>query len=232
MTEVLTFDSDAALTAQAAADIAEILKIAIGERGTARLVLTGGTLGIKILGDLAKQQLDLSKLDIFFGDERFVALDHADRNEQQGLSAWPELAQAKLYRFPDTSNPLDSSAQAFDAQVEKLLGPITDKTAVFDVVILGMGPDGHVASLFPGHQHPVSWIVSEHNSPKPPSERLSFSYQALNRSKAVVFLASGSSKAEVARCAINDSECDLPAAKVKGLELTRWYVDQEISRAL
>ncbi len=232
MTEVLTFDSDAALTAQAAANIAEILKTALAERGTARLVLTGGTLGIKILGDLAKQQLDLSKLDIFFGDERFVALDHADRNEQQGLSAWPELAQARLYRFPDTSNPLDSSAQAFDAQVEKLLGPITDKTAVFDVVILGMGPDGHVASLFPGHQHPVSWIVSEHNSPKPPSERLSFSYQALNRSKAVVFLASGSSKAEVARCAINDSECDLPAAKVKGLELTRWYVDQEISRAL
>lgn len=232
MTEVLAFDSDAALTAQAAADIAEILKTALAERGTARLVLTGGTLGIKILGDLAKQQLDLSKLDIFFGDERFVALDHADRNEQQGLSAWPELAQAKLYRFPDTSNPLDSSAQAFDAQVEDLLGPITDKTAVFDVVILGMGPDGHVASLFPGHQHPVSWIVSEHNSPKPPSERLSFSYQALNRSKAVVFLASGSSKAEVARCAINDSECDLPAAKVKGLELTRWYVDQEISRAL
>lgn len=232
MTEVLTFDSDAALTAQAAADIAEILKSALAERGTARLVLTGGTLGIKILGDLAKQQLDLSKLDIFFGDERFVALDHADRNEQQGLSAWPELAQAKLYRFPDTSNPLDSSAQAFDAQVEDLLGPITDKTAVFDVVILGMGPDGHVASLFPRHQHPVSWIVSERNSPKPPSVRLSFSYEALNRSKAVLFLASGSAKAEVARCAINDSECELPAAKVKGLELTRWYVDQEISRAL
>ncbi len=232
MTEVLAFDSDAALTSQAAADIAEILKTAIAERGTARLVLTGGTLGIKILGDLAKQQLDLSKLAIFFGDERFVALDHTDRNEQQGLSAWPELAQANLYRFPDTSNPLDSSAQAFDEQVEDLLGPITDKTAVFDVVILGMGPDGHVASLFPGHQHPISWIVSEHNSPKPPSERLSFSYQALNRSKAVVFLASGSSKAEAARCAINDSECNLPAAKVKGLELTRWYVDQEISRAL
>lgn len=140
--------------------------------------------------------------------------------------------QANLYRFPDTSSPLDSAAQAFDRQVERLLGPITDKTAAFDVVILGMGPDGHVASLFPGHQHRVSWIVSESNSPKPPLERLSFSYQALNRSKAVFFLASGGSKTEVARCAINDSECDLPAAKAKGLELTRWYVDQEISRAL
>lgn len=232
MTEVLTFDSDAALTAQAAIDIADLLTQSIAERGTARLVLTGGTLGIKILGDLAKQQLDLSKLDIFFGDERFVALDHADRNEQQGLSAWPDLAQANLYRFPDASSPLDSSAQAFDMQVEDILGPVADKTAVFDVVILGMGPDGHVASLFPGYQHPVSWIVSEHNSPKPPSERLSFSYQALNRSKAVFFLASGSAKAEVARCAIKDSQCDLPAAKVKGLELTRWYLDKEITRAL
>lgn len=232
MTEVLTFDSDAALTAQAAADIAEILKTAVAERGKARLVLTGGTLGIKILGDLAKQQLDLSKLDIFFGDERFVAMGHADRNEQQGLSAWPELVQANVYRFPDASSPLDVSAKVFDSYVESLLGPIADKTAAFDVVILGMGPDGHVASLFPGHQHPVSWIVSEHNSPKPPLERLSFSYQALNRSKAVFFLASGSAKAEVARCAIKDSECELPAAKVKGLELTRWYVDQEISRAL
>lgn len=232
MTKVLSFDSDAALTAQAAADIAEILTTAIAQRGTARLVLTGGTLGIKILSDLAHQQLNLSKLDIFFGDERFVTLDHADRNEQQGLNAWPELIQAKLHRFPDASSPLDSAAQAFDSEVENLLGPISTKAAAFDVVILGMGPDGHVASLFPGHQHAVSWIVSEHNSPKPPSERLSFSYQALNRSRVVFFLAAGSSKAEVARYAIKDSECDLPAAKVKGLELTRWYVDQEISREL
>jgi 6-phosphogluconolactonase len=95
-----------------------------------------------------------------------------------------------------------------------------------------MGPDGHVASLFPGHQHELGWIVSEQQSPKPPAERLSFSYQALNRSRAVFFLASGSAKAEVAKCAISDAECDLPAAKVRGLELTRWYVDQEISRAL
>lgn len=232
MTEVLSFDSDAALTAQAAADIAGILETAVAESGIARIVLTGGTLGIKILGDLAKQQLDLSKLEIFFGDERFVQLDHEDRNEQQGLNVWPELIQAKLHRFPDKVDQLDASAQAFDMDMENLLGTISDTSAIFDVVILGMGPDGHVASLFPGRQHPVRWIVSEHNSPKPPSERLSFSYQALNRSKAVFFLASGSAKSEVARCAIKDSKCDLPAAKVKGLELTRWYVDQEISRAL
>jgi 6-phosphogluconolactonase len=232
MTEVLAFESDSALTAQAAADIAELLKTAIAARGNARLVLTGGTLGIKILGDLAKQNLDLQNLDIFFGDERFVALDHADRNEHQGLAAWPELASAKLHRFPANDQPLAGAAQAFDSVIEDVLGPINAETAAFDVVILGMGPDGHVASLFPGHQHELGWIVSEQQSPKPPAERLSFSYQALNRSRAVFFLASGSAKAEVAKCAISDPECDLPAAKVKGVELTRWYVDQEISRAL
>ncbi len=232
MTEVLTFESDSKLTAQAAKDIAKLLNSAIAERGAARIVLTGGTLGIKILADLASQGLDLSKLEIFFGDERFVALDHADRNEQQGLDAWPELAMAVFHRFPANGRPLVAAAEAFDAEVTALLGPISGESAVFDVVILGMGPDGHVASLFPGHQHKTSWIVAEPASPKPPAQRLSFSYQALNRAKAVFFLAAGSAKAQVARCAIRDVNCDLPAAKVGGLEITRWYVDQEISHAL
>jgi 6-phosphogluconolactonase len=95
-----------------------------------------------------------------------------------------------------------------------------------------MGPDGHVASLFPGKSHAVSWVVAEHASPKPPSQRLSLSYGALNRSRAVFFLASGEAKREAAQCAIAKADCDLPAAMIGGLELTRWYVDSEISRGL
>lgn len=232
MTEVRSFDSDASLTFQAAKDIEALIGQAIAERGRARLVLTGGTLGIKILEDLRAQNLDLAKLDVFFGDERFVALDHADRNEHQGLTAWPELANANLHRFPASDVALAKAASSFNDFIGKLFGPLDATDAVFDVLILGMGPDGHVASLFPGHQQERSWIISENNSPKPPAQRLSFSYEALNRARNVVFLASGSAKAKVAACAIRDSECDLPAAKIQGLELTRWYVDQEISREL
>ena len=232
MTEVRTFESDAALTFQAAKDIEALLAQAISDRGCASLVLTGGTLGIKILEDLRSLNLDLSRLDVFFGDERFVGLDNADRNEHQGLTVWPELANANFHRFPASNATLAEAANTFNGHIEKLLGPLEAPSPVFDVLILGMGPDGHVASLFPGHVQERSWIIAEGDSPKPPAQRLSFSYEALNRARNVVFLASGSAKAEVARCAIKDIECDLPAAKVRGLELTRWYVDQEISREL
>jgi 6-phosphogluconolactonase len=232
MIEVKDFSSDSALTAQAASDIAELLAQAISERSKARLVLTGGTLGIKILGDLRALGLDLSNLEIFFGDERFVELDHSDRNEHQGITAWPELSSANLHRFPATDRSVEEAAKEFNSQIESLFGPLSKAEPVFDVVILGMGPDGHVASLFPDHQQAENWIVAEKASPKPPSERLSFSYQALNRSRAAFFLASGSAKAKVAKCAIQDADCELPASKVRGLELTRWYVDEEISREL
>lgn len=232
MIEVKTFTSDQAITAQAASDIAALLEQAIAERGNARLVLTGGTLGIKILGDFRTLGLDLSKVELFFGDERFVGVEHPDRNEHQGIVAWPELSAAKLHRFPATDASLEQAADEFNSHIESLFGPLHESAPVFDVVILGMGPDGHVASLFPGHQQAENWIIAEKASPKPPAERLSFSYQALNRSRAVFFLASGSAKAEVAKSAIQDSNCDLPAAKVRGLEITRWYVDEEISREL
>jgi 6-phosphogluconolactonase len=94
-----------------------------------------------------------------------------------------------------------------------------------------MGPDGHLASLFPGRVHPEAWIVSETDSPKPPSQRLSFSYQALNRSKRVWFLVSGAEKAEPVRCALL-GDCDLPVAQVLGIEETVWFMDSELSRAL
>jgi 6-phosphogluconolactonase len=232
MIEVKDFSSDSALTAQAASDIAALLNQGISERGRARLVLTGGTLGIKILGDFKAMGLDLSNVDIFFGDERFVDLDHPDRNEHQGIVAWPELSSASLHRFPAADMSVEEAANVFNSQIESLFGPLGETAPVFDVVILGMGPDGHVASLFPGRQQAQAWIIAEKASPKPPSERLSFSYQALNRSRAVIFLASGSAKAEAAKCAIQDEACDLPAAKVRGLELTRWYLDEEISREL
>lgn len=195
-----------------------------------RVLITGGTLGIEFLRSLGALNLDLRNVRFIFGDERFVALAAEDRNEAQGIAAWPDLIN-HLIRYPGIDSDLAGAREAFNSQMELLLGDYSSPEAAFDLIILGMGPDGHVASLFPGSEHGSGWIVSESNSPKPPTERLSFSYQALNRGRQVWFLVSGEAKAEAVRCAIS-SDCSLPAGRVKGLEQTLWFVDRELKLAL
>jgi 6-phosphogluconolactonase len=202
----------------------------LSSRPRVRVLLTGGTLGIQLLQELAELDLDTSSVSFYFGDERFVSLGDKDRNEAQGLAVWPELAHS-LHRFPDTDLSLSEAQVFMNTQLEQDLGPIDGPGQTFDLVVLGMGPDGHIASLFPGRTHESAWIVSEDDSPKPPSERLSFSYEALNRSDEVWFLVSGEGKADAVRCALSQ-DCDLPAAGVKGLQSTLWFMDQELRLAL
>lgn len=229
MIEQLTFESPSALTIEAAQRLRQKLQEPRG--GTLlRVLLTGGTLGIQLLQELSQLDLDLARVQFYFGDERFVGLQDPDRNEAQGLAVWPELASS-LHRFPEPDQDLEQARIFMNTQMTQDLGALDGAGSTFDLVILGMGPDGHVASLFPEVQHSDDWIVSEASSPKPPSARLSFSYQALNRSREVWFLVSGESKAAAVRCALG-AACDLPAGKVKGLEKTLWFMDQELRRAL
>lgn len=220
----------AELADQIALDVAVLIRDALLQQSSFNLVLTGGSLGIATAEALGRQEVDWSKVTIWFGDERFVGLDHPDRNEAQALKVWPDLATLNLIRYPDASKELQDAANKFDADFQARFGDINATSAVFDLVLVGMGPDGHIASLFPGHAQPRSWIVSESDSPKPPSERLSFSYEALNRSQRVWFLVSGASKAPALRSALVDSH--LPASQVRGMGETVWYLDSEISDAL
>lgn len=201
-----------------------------------RIALTGGTLGIALLRRLNSTAIDLSGIDFYWGDERWVDLDHADRNESQALEAWPELLKARLHRFsaPGHSS-LHSAAQAMDTHYQESLE--RDPNFHFDLVLLGVGQDGHVASLFPDHgeghgQSPTlnGWALAESNSPKPPAERLSFSYRALNAAERVWFLASGEAKAPSVALAINEgSRSNLPCALVQGRKQTVWFIDQAIA---
>lgn len=189
-----------------------------------RVALTGGTLGIAVIRELAKNPPEPGRFRFVFGDERFVALNDAHRNEFQALSSWPGLA-ADLLRYPEPSETLAEARASFEEKFEVWMG--TDQ---FDLVILGMGPDGHVASLFPGHDRPGRLVVAEPDSPKPPSARLSLSYRALNNSRRIWFVVSGSAKVSASVCSYREN-CDLPAARVRGFE-TRWFVDDVIARAL
>ena len=229
MIEQLVFGSAAELTQSAAQKIRQKLQ-ELSSRPRARVLLTGGTLGIQLLQDLSELDLDLGNVSFYFGDERFVGLSDPDRNEAQGLAVWPALA-TNLHRYPDADVTLDQARVFLNTQLEQDLGALDAPGVAFDLCVLGMGPDGHIASLFPGVTHEPAWIVSESDSPKPPSERLSFSYEALNRSDEVWFLVAGASKAEAVRCALT-GECDLPVGQVQGLKSTLWFMDQELKRAL
>lgn len=198
-----------------------------------RIALTGGTLGIALLARLKELDVTPNGIEFYWGDERWVGLQDVDRNEAQALSAWPSLARAELNRFesPDSTS-LEDAAEAMNSNYQRLVD--SGKFSGFDLVLLGVGPDGHVASLFPGHApNQNRWVVFETDSPKPPSKRLSFSFEALNDAKRIWFLASGEAKANVVARAINHGEnAGLPCGKVNGVLETRWFVDEVISKAI
>jgi len=206
-----------------------ILRV-LQENPRAHVLLTGGTLGIELLKELAKLDLPWAKIWLMFSDERFVSQDHPDRNEQQGVDAWPELAQL-LKRYPNPDQDLLQAAQSLETALSSEFGQVVSAEPVFDISILGMGPDAHVASLFPGHDRTGDWVIAEPESPKPPQQRLSLSYKALNRAERVWFLAAGTSKVWAVQQSLR-ADSGLPAAMVRGISETRWFLDQEITDAL
>ena len=208
----------------AARDLAKELARLLDAQHSVNLVLTGGTVGIKTLSELASllSGFDLSRLQIWWGDERFVESNSADRNSVQAhdaLLSRIQIPAGNIHAMPSSEDgDLLAAAKAFSDN-------FGSDYPSFDIVLLGMGPDGHVASLFPGSKAIEfgKWVVAEPDSPKPPQQRISLSYEALSSAKQVWFLVSGEDKAE-AVSRVFDGE-DLPATKVSGKEQTRWYLD-------
>lgn len=209
---------------------ASVITQTIKESGRCRLVLTGGGIGMEVLACLSSSEINWPKVTIVFSDERFVGPRDAERNEYQALERLPHLIHADWLRYPDSSSDLDASTEQFNGEIARVFGAIHDSSPAFDLVLLGMGPDGHVASLFPGRLHPKQWIVSEDSSHKPPSSRMSLSYEALCKGERVWFIASGKEKAPAAKSAMTNS--DLPAGRVRGKTETVWWIDQELSDEL
>lgn len=220
------------------------LAIAVAERLTARLaaiqasgttpsvVLTGGTIAIAVYEAIEGTGVDWRHVDFYWGDERFVPAGHEDRNDQQARDAFLTrlgVPDDHLHAMPAHDCSL-SAAEAADAYA----GEIPD--APFDIVLLGMGPDGHVASLFPGfaqlHEHERR-VVEVFDSPKPPPVRISMTFPTLNNAASVWFLVSGEGKAEaVARALGSGSLDDTPATGVRGHTETLWLVDRPAASLL
>ncbi|MEA5054965.1 MAG: 6-phosphogluconolactonase [Propionicimonas sp.] len=200
----------------------------------AQICLTGGRIALRLytrLGELVEDSsLDPSRLELWWGDERFLPTDDPDRNAGPTLAALAghfALDPSRTHPMPAADGVIDAGASA--ATYAKELGQTR-----FDICLLGMGPDGHVASIFPGHpsEEPTSQtVIGVSDSPKPPPERISLTLPTLSRSDQVWFVVSGPDKADaVARAVVGDET--LPAGRVHGEQATVWLIDQDAAAQL
>ena len=202
----------------------------LATKAEAHVAITGGTVGIATLGEIAANEraanFDFNRVNFWWGDERFVPAADGDRNSLQAHNALfskISIDPSKLHPFPSADNglTLDEAAAQFAAYVAEV-------RPQFDLVFLGMGPDGHINSLFPGKPMPAAGvqIVAEHDSPKPPPQRLTFPYEAMNEADEIWFTIAGADKADAVNVAFGDDPTSLPVGRVHGKNRTVWFVDQ------
>ncbi len=212
-----------------------------GEGRVPSVVLTGGTVADKVhravLDEPHHTEVDWSRVELWWGDERYVPADDPDRNALQArkafLSALP-VDPARVHEMPASDGPYDDVDAAAAAHAEELRRVLGDSPC-FDVLMLGVGPDGHCASLFPHHQAvgAEGLAVGVRNSPKPPPTRISFTMDLLRRSEEVWFVAAGEDKAQAVYDAVTGSDVEaVPATGPRGRSWTRWLLDTEAASRL
>lgn len=222
------------LAGQAAARLLETLIELQADGRIAQLCLTGGRIAMQIyarLGELvAGSAVDPSRLELWWGDERFVPTEDPERNAGPTLALLArhfQLDPARTHPMPSADGVVDAGASA--ATYAKELGDTR-----FDLCLLGMGPDGHVASIFPNHpsgEPTTQPVIGVSDAPKPPPERISLTIPRLNESEQIWFLVSGAEKANaLARALAGDTS--LPAGRVGGRSRTLWLVDQAAASEL
>jgi len=169
---------------------------AISQRGAFHLVLAGGTTPRKIYEALQLADADWAAWQVYFGDERCLPPDHAERNSHMAASAWLDhvaIPAAQVYAMP-----AELGAEVAAARYTQTVQDID----LFDLVLLGLGEDGHTASLFPGHDWGAMHTppaIAVHDAPKPPPERVSLSAQRLSAAREVMFLVTGVAKRQAVK---------------------------------
>lgn len=236
-------DSDTLVEA-AGKRLVETIRSAITARGRALIVLTGGGTGVGLLKYLGShaEQIEWSKVDLFWGDERYVPEDDDERNEKQAREALLDhidIPSSHVHAMPASDGEFGSDLAAAALAYEQLLAANAesgDKVPNFDVHLLGMGPEGHINSLFPDTAAVLEtsrMVVPIEDSPKPPPQRITLTLPAVRRSREVWLMVSGAGKADAVSAAIGGAEpVSIPAAGAVGLETTLWLLDEEAAAKL
>lgn len=239
---------DADLLAKAvAARLVTSLVDAQAARGGASVVLTGGGIGTQVLRTLrsspARDAVDWQHLDVWWGDERFLPTGHPERNETQAREALLDhvaCSPERVHPMPAAGGPFaddpEAAAASYADELRRAARPEDHgDVPVFDVLLLGVGPDGHVASLFPEAPaaHEERTVVAVRGAPKPPPTRLTLTFPAITAAREVWVMAAGREKAGAARLGLSGAgRVQVPAAGAAGRQRTLWLLDREAASAL
>lgn len=211
--------------------------------GAFRVVLTGGGMGIDVLRAISQHpkvnQLDWAGVTVFWGDERFVAAGSTERNDVAARGALLNrlgLKDIQMVSFPAADGELSLESAAQQARAAVLERGIDGQWPHFDLAFAGMGPDGHVLSVFPGSEHALADapdVRAVWDSPKPPPQRLTMTIGLLNRADRVWMVVSGADKAAALGLALaGASVAEVPASGVRGLKSTKIFTDADLAGLL
>jgi len=240
--QVVVYPNAELLAAATAARLVTRLVDAQATKGSASLVLTGGSTGVAVLEQLratpARDAIDWARVDLYWGDERFLPEGDPERNETQARAVLLDhvpIDPARVHAMAASDGPLGADPEAAAAAYAELLakaarpedhGPVPN----FDVCLLGVGGEGHTASIFPASPAVYETersVVAVHGCPKPPPIRISLTLPAIRRASEVWLMTTGPTKAAAVAMAVGAAgEIQVPAAGAQGQRRTLWLVDR------
>jgi 6-phosphogluconolactonase len=211
-------------------------KESIDKRGRFCVALSGGSLPKMLRGLIGHPGVKWDKWQVFYADERAVPLDHPDSNHAlctTHLFSKIPLPESNIHPLdPGLLSDLEELSDAYEKElIREFAQKDSARFPVFDLILLGMGGDGHTASLFPGHELLMEedrWVAYIEDSPKPPPRRITFTFPVINHAARVVFVAAGADKAEVLSTVLDNPEEGLPSSRVRPVSSGHlyWFVDE------
>ncbi len=225
---------DAAAVCHATADrFVELATEAIDDRGVFRVALSGGSTPRQVypllLEPARRDAVDWTAVEFFWGDERSVPPDHPESNfgvaYAMFLSQLPSVRMERVHRMQAEAEDLDAASLAYEGELRLAFGARGDEPPAFDLMWLGMGPDGHTASLFPGStalEEQDRWVVGTW-APAIETWRVTLTFPVLDAARVALFGVIGANKADAMR-EIRSGGSDLPAARVAAPEI-EWIID-------
>lgn len=234
-----TVEPNAQAVAATTADrFVAIARDAIEDRGICRVALSGGSTPKAVypllLEPERRDEVDWARVEFFWGDERSVPPDHPESNfgvaYQMLISQLPGARLDRVHRMPAEAPDIDAAALSYESELRLAFETRGDEPPVFDLIWLGMGPDGHTASLFPGSaalDERQRWVVGNW-APRLETWRMTLTFSVLHAARRTLMVATGDDKAGPF-AEIRDGASDLPAARIMGDDV-EWIVDAAMAR--